>query len=253
MFRKNWCFLCFISLSVSLLFCANTTNALDPGLAAYWPLDGDAEDATGNGNDGVIAGATEWVEGVQGQALQFDGSSGTVDCGQGETLSPSPMSCMFWMKPSKDLGPGDPRSDIVYYAKGPMFSFNKLPGAGEPLGAPNTIRCWLLGEVARGTLFTKNDEWKEGVWYHIAVTYDEKDVVLYEDGVETGRIEAGGKIVARVNTFLIGRKFLGAVDEVKLYDKALTAKDVVQFGGLAVEPRGKLASAWGGIKRGLQD
>ena len=81
-----------------------------------------------------------WVEGIFGEALEFDGATGWVDAGNAPGLAPSPMSCMFWMKPSKELGLDDPRANIVYYALGPMFAFNKTPVADEPLGPPNTIR-----------------------------------------------------------------------------------------------------------------
>ena len=86
------------------------------------------------------------------------------------------------MRPGHDLGPKDPRFNIVCHAKGPMFSFNKKPGKGEPTGPKNTIRCWVdtIGKISKGTLFTKRNEWKAGVWYHLACTYDEKELVLYE-------------------------------------------------------------------------
>ena len=62
---------------------------LDPSLAAWWPFDeGEgnvAYDATGNGNDGVFNGDPQWVPGVLGSALEFNGDD-YLNCGNGPTL-----------------------------------------------------------------------------------------------------------------------------------------------------------------------
>ncbi len=115
MSKNSWTFVCIISLTVSLFFCLSIANAAEPGLVAYWPLDGDAKDATGGGNDGVISGGVQWVEGVVGQAAQFD--NGSIDCGNDASLQVSPMSCMFWMKPSQDLKHDDAAMIFVYHGK----------------------------------------------------------------------------------------------------------------------------------------
>jgi hypothetical protein len=57
---------------------------VDPGtdnLVAYYPLDGDALDASGNGLDGTIMGDPVFVEGIIGMGLQIDGVDDYVDCG----------------------------------------------------------------------------------------------------------------------------------------------------------------------------
>ena len=254
MCRSNWIVLLVVLLSVSLIFSFSVINPAEAGLVAHWPLDGDTDDATGNGNDGILNGEAQWVEGISGEALEFDGATGWVDAGNAPGLAPSPMSCMFWMRPSKELGLGDPRANIVYYGVGPMFAFNKTPVADEPLGPPNSIRVWIdtLGDIPKGSLFTKRDIWNEGEWYHLACTYDESEFALYEDGVETGRVDATGAIAERKGVFRIGHMFPGSIDDVKLYDEALTAADVAnEFDALtSVEAQGKLAITWGGLKTG---
>ncbi len=236
-------------LALSLLY-LNSTDAAEKGLVVYWPLDGDAKDASGHGHHGVIQGA-KWVDGVAGKAAEFDGGAGWMNGGRKPALEVSPMSCLFWMKPGHDLGPKDPRFNIVYHAKGPMFAFNKSPAGNEPKGPKNTIRCWVdtLGDVSKGTLFTKRDEWEAGVWYHLACTYDEKELVLYEDGQETGRTKVTGAIAPRSSEFRIAKPFAGAIDEVKLYNRALSGAVVLNSGGLDVGPRSKLPLKWAEIKR----
>lgn len=244
-------FLCFC-LSITF-FCLDLVVAAEKGLVAYWPLDGNAKDASGNGHDGIIQGA-KFVDGVVGKSAEFDGGAAWINGGRKRSLEVSPMSCTFWMRPSHDLGARDPRFNIVYQAKGPMFAFNKQPVANEPNGPKNTIRCWVdtVGNIPKGTLFTKRDKWRAGVWYHLACTYDEKELVLYEDGVETGRVKATGAIGARGSEFRIAKPFAGSIDEVRLYDRALNAKEIAVLGGLSVEPHGKITTAWGSIKTGQE-
>ena len=245
---------CVFSLLILVLFllCLDAIGVKEEGLVAHWPLDGDAKDASGNGHDGVIQGA-KWVDGTTGKAAEFDGGGSWMNGGRKPSLEVSPMSCMFWMRPEHDLDSKDPRFNIVYHAKGPMFAFNKNPAANEPIGPKNTIRCWVdtIGKVSKGTLFTKRNEWKAGVWYHLACTYDEKELILYEDGQETGRTKATGAIGPRSSEFRVAKPFAGAIDEVKLYDRALSRPEIRDFSGLAVDFLSKLPIKWGEIKQQL--
>jgi len=61
--------------------------ALDQnGLLLYMPFDGDANDASGNGNDGEIMNSTAWVAGQFGEALKIDGD-GYVEIPHNDSLS----------------------------------------------------------------------------------------------------------------------------------------------------------------------
>ena len=242
----------FSLLILGLFLLSLDAGAKEKGLIAHWPFEGNAKDASGNGHDGVIQGA-KWVDGHTGKAAEFDGGGSWMDGGRKPTLEVSPMSCMFWMSPDHDLDSKDPRFNIVYHAKGPMFAFNKNPAAGEPVGPKNTIRCWVdtLGDIPKGTLFTKRNEWKAGVWYHLACTYDEKELVLYEDGEETGRTKATGAIAPRSSEFRVAKPFAGAIDEVKLYNRALSHPEILVSSGLAVDFLSKLPIKWGEIKQQL--
>ncbi|MAE20681.1 hypothetical protein CMK12_17430 [Candidatus Poribacteria bacterium] len=80
-----------------------------------------------------------------------------------------------------------------------------------------------------------------------ACTYDEKELVLYEDGQETGRTKVTGAIGPRSSEFRIARPFAGAIDEVKLYNRALSSAEIESVVA-AVSTKDKLASASGKIK-----
>jgi len=72
----------------------------DDGLVAEWHFDEGSgsvlEDSSGNGNDGVIYGAT-WVEGKYGKALSFDGVDDYVDFGNDASLNVECITLEAWV------------------------------------------------------------------------------------------------------------------------------------------------------------
>ena len=252
MLRSNWSFHLTVLLIVSSFCCLGAANAAEPGLVAYWSMDaGDGNvviDDTGNGNEGT--GPFQWVDGVEGKAIQLDGT--TVSCGAGAGLTVSPMTCMFWMRPSEDFGPGDARRNIVYYACGPMFALNPPHWDPDVKVPDGSVMAWICGpepDVGTAT-FTKNRlKWPKDEWHHLAMTFDEKVLICYVDGEEQDRMIALGPIKPRKNNFMIGSAaFKGAIDELKLYDRALSKAQIAASAGLAVEPADKLAATWGEVK-----
>ena len=96
---------------------------------------------------------------------------------------------------------------------------------------------------------------KAGEWHYLTGVVDGKDQLLYVDGeLETERPFAG-PIASDSSETEIGHAgdggFIGLIDEVVIYDRALSAKEIKQnfeAKGLAVNPAGKLATRWAKIK-----
>ena len=70
---------CALILTAVLFALPTLAQDLEEGLVAYWKLnDGSgavASDSSGNGYDGDLVGAPEWVDGHLGGALKFGGSA----------------------------------------------------------------------------------------------------------------------------------------------------------------------------------
>ena len=69
MCRKSIYLICFVLLLGLVTSAANAD--ITSALVAYYPLEGDVMDATGNGHDGTIMGDPKFVPGKFGQALEF--------------------------------------------------------------------------------------------------------------------------------------------------------------------------------------
>lgn len=237
---------------------AEAQVAVTDGLVSFWTLDeadidGDTvKDIVGN-NHGTMSGDPKIVEGMINQALEFDGVSNFVDCGGDESLNlTKALTIEVWMKPNsageggKNAGPvcraiasGNWNWQLRYNAPGSFmgFQFNAVPGGST----------WI----------SVQQKLEPGEWYHIMGTFDGSSIVCYLNGEEKDR----GSIAAinsSSDNFFIGQDgwvnvFDGVVDEVRMYNRALSEDEVKQNyasrSQLAVGPAGKLAVTWGETKR----
>ena len=102
-----------------------------------------------------------------------------------------------------------------------------------------------------------------GVWTHLAGTYDGSTAKVYFDGELDGEMKFSTTIDVTDRVLMMGANvqnnvpfrnvppFVGALDEAAIFNEALGADEIKQFmtgGLLAVQPAGKLSSAWGAIK-----
>ncbi len=93
-----------ISSTLLLFFvffaCSQTAHAdLADGLMAYYPFDGNADDMSGNRNDGKQYGGVQYKLGIIGQSAGFDGIDDYIQVISSTTLNPiDQLSISFWVK-----------------------------------------------------------------------------------------------------------------------------------------------------------
>ena len=193
-------------------------------LVAHYALDGNAKDSSGNGYDGQQSGDPTYEVGVQGQAILVDGIDDFIDLGKPSDwpAGRSPRSLCLWVMTST-IASGW-RAPVAYgtagTSKGMSFTQNGTTlygaGYGDDLAAPNF--------------------WEVDVWYHICLTYDGTTARLYGNGIELASGEKTWNLV--LDRAHIGRQindlpefWAGRIDEVRLYDQALTAEEVAWLVG----------------------
>ncbi len=77
------------------------TKGLSSGLVGWWRFNGDADDSSGNNNNGTVEGGAIYEPSPMGQALSFDGVDDYVNCGSGAILKPTQnITIEMWVKPS---------------------------------------------------------------------------------------------------------------------------------------------------------
>jgi chitodextrinase len=203
-----------------------TTVGAGPGLIAAWSFDegtgASAADATGHGHAGAISGATWTTQGRFGNALSFDGLNDWVTVGSSALLDlSSGMTVQAWVFPTATSGIRDvllkegPSADIYnLYAR----NWRGLPESNVFVGGSN--------KVAEGATLPAN------VWTHLAGTYDGSAVRLFVNGVQVGSAPISGAIATSSGVLRIGGNslwgefFQGRIDEVRIYNRALTAAEI---------------------------
>ncbi len=203
----------------------------EQALVAYWNFDETqgniAYDYSGNGNNGTIYDAIR-VDGISGRALSFDGRNDYVEFGDKVGLEIyNNWSFSGWIKTA------DSSSEPTIIVKGMYTTY--LPGYALVLNY-GRIRFGLLNVNLNGGSISSNYPVNSGRWKHIAITRNGSsgEVKIYIDGVidTTKILPAGSADTPSRYNFLMGvgegsnNYFNGAIDEVRIYDRVLSAEEV---------------------------
>ena len=227
-----------IFVLVLVSFCFVASVSAEEGLVAYYSFDeGSGEevlDESGKNNHATLIGGVTWVEGKFGQALEFDGEKSGLNCGNpvdgSFNVGDGDFTVSMWIK---TVQTGEQISLII-----------KAGGSGSPF--------WLFG-INKGELRARihdgiccaahgpnpppdNIVLNDGAWHHVAfvVNRDYAIIYMYVDGKRDFRFgisEITGKL-DNTRWLAIGfdwvNRFKGAIDEVRIYKRALDAEEVKQ-------------------------
>ena len=261
---------CVCSIIVGLMLTRGSYAVIDPeGIAGIWLLDegkGDiVEDTSENGNDGTIKGNPEWVEGKFGKALKFDGVDGFVEVlspniGTGEELTVSVL-----VKPDvQTLGNHQDHKDIVRSHQHGGGTWGICTRGGFNVSDLLQIHvAWIEGGdlwwSPAGAVAVKDE------WNYLVVVWDrgEGKATFYHNGqhVAETKVAVGAKPATR--GFSIASDwagpFQGIIDEVAIFNVALSEADIELIGtkgieralGMAaIDLSDKLTTTWAQVKSG---
>jgi hypothetical protein len=258
-----------ITLSISLILLPLYVPSVlaEANLVAAWSFDEGsgnvAKNITSNEHAGEVKDA-KWVDGKFGSALEFKGAEPSqVEVPGSPALNlTEAVTLEAWIKAKSvagfcglvqkwnDDGGVNKRQYLLANYNGTLRMYVSYAGIDYPgVGSKNKIPA---------------DEWT-----HIAGSYDGKKLRVYINGKLEGEgcdeagqtLQSGKEIFTSDTPFWIGgyapgmkRWFNGVVDEVMLWDAALTEEEISAIMQksvkevLAVEPNGKIAISWGFIK-----
>lgn len=208
--------ICF-SLCVSSLYGQIPTN----GLIAFYPFNGNANDESGNGNNGTVNGAVLTVDrfGSVGKAFNFNGSNNSITTNSSPLNNLSSLTVSGWIYP-KALG-----NRIGFFGQNDMFEFGILDTA--------RMDAWL-DPITKGVLVSTS-----GIlngWHMVTATANSDSLWFYVDGVRRNSTAlltssfgssqyhfniGGGGIFDPTGNF-----FLGSLDDIRIYNRALSPTEV---------------------------
>jgi len=206
----------------------------DPELVGWWSFDEGsgtvAHDGSGQGNDGTFVGAPQWVSGVIGGALAFNGDNDD----QVELTTPLPIgsssnTVAVWIKVpligQDGLASGERVGDV-------LGNYNDSPNSNWELHGAGQVRLWWNnGQIdARGTT-----DLRDNTWHHVAWVRDQaaNACTMYIDGqLETSTTTVGSDITFETTHRIGGDNrgdppcFHGQMDDLQIYSRALSQDEI---------------------------
>jgi len=217
-----------------------TKNGLFSDIVGLWHLDEGvdttANDSSGNGNHGTVFGAS-WALGKFGNALSFDGINDYVDCGSnvGSFDLSEPFTIEAWINPALNN-----KNNVIY---GNAWA---EPGYHVRVTLENKVRFILIqtGSIYKGI----DSSALTAGWHHIAAVWNGISVKIYIDGDDDSQIAIENGTVTTItttantkiglDTIAAKHYFNGIIDEVRIWDGALTADQIAynyNLGGVLID------------------
>ena len=241
----------------------SNTTSLTSGLVGYWPLDGGTtswktdttQDVSGNGNTGQMIGmstSTSPVQGKIGGALKFNGVSGYISIPADPLYQKSATSASFsfWSNVTpaalastyhEAINNAD---DSTLYSSGYVAYFEGRTNANGTTGS-NLFSVGLGVTGGNRLMATTAAIPSDGKWHQYAFTYTASTGTFYVDGnVVSSQVSSlsnnnkTGNLVPRNHAFNIGVStniagvggyFPSKLDDVRIYNRALSAQEVQQL------------------------
>lgn len=211
-----------LACAVLAVACTNQTARAD--LVAYWPFNDSGTLGTDAANSNVLTvnGATHTANGRNGGGLALNGTnqylSGTV---ASLPVGNGAYTLAAWIKPTATGARG-----IVGWGNyGSLRRTNALR-----LNSSNgIINYWWAADISA----TVSADWSGGTWHHVAATYDGTTRRLFHNGAQVASDTPGVNDATaanfRIGSANNGEYFQGTLDDVAIYNHALSAGDVADL------------------------
>ncbi|HEX8148023.1 MAG TPA: LamG-like jellyroll fold domain-containing protein [Pyrinomonadaceae bacterium] len=215
---------------------ASNGGAPTSGLLGYWKFDEgsgtSAADGSGGGHPGSLQAGAGWAAGSAGSSVTLDGADDYVQVGSGGLSVGAGLTVSAWLYPT-GAGSGGASGGAVVNKEG-VYEVARFADGTIRWAIANSSNTWDW--VNTGYVAPLNQ------WTHVAVTCDGAAVKTYANGqlVHTsGWSGAIGDALPAQDDFRIGgrqvmpQNFQGRIDEVRVYNRALTAGEVGALNGQA--------------------
>jgi len=250
---KMFGMLTLFALAIGILTGARAAD-VSTDLVGYWPMNGNANDLSGNGYNGVPMENPDFVAGKRGQAIQLNGPVGGGDAQHVHipdlSLTSDTVTWVAWLNGSNNhdwtgimvsrgtnsTGMGFGQGGTLHYTWAADTTWNWHDGPVIPLETWTMVAISLAPDIATAYVYTDAD----GLQSATSTGYSHPEETI--DDLRFGWdncCNAGA------------RYFVGAMDEVMLYNRTLSEEDILALavsGPAAVEPGGKLTTTWGSLK-----
>lgn len=218
----------FMVILVLVFTVGSQANAdMNDGLVAYYPFSGNAVDASGNNNDGIVYGPslTEDRFGNTNSAYWFDGKNDWIQVNHSNSLNiTDELTISVWIYGESFEGIDTFFHKLNVYG----LHYNHLC----PPECDNAFNLFLSPPPGSFNVFSYEFFPQPETWYNITATYDGNHVKFYIDGELEKQFNYYEKIRADYSFIVIGgwgqrNNFHGVIDDIRIYNRALSKLEVI--------------------------
>ncbi|MFY0599432.1 MAG: VCBS repeat-containing protein [Cyclobacteriaceae bacterium] len=204
-------------------FTITVIDIVNENLILSYPFNGNADDESGNGNNGTVTDAVLTADrfGNADAAYRFDGDGDFIEAT--DVPTPGNISVSGWFRSNADYSSG-------------FANFFTFPGIGMGIGVENFLDAAMQLTEGNFTVLSSTGQVNDGNWHHGVSTFDGSTMKLYLDGVmiaeSTGHSGdiffddvVGNMQIGFVNADGL-RYFTGDIDDIRMHNNAITAEDV---------------------------
>jgi hypothetical protein len=212
-------------------------NVPTTGLVGYWPFCGNANDESGNANNGTVNGAALTTDrfGNDNSAYSFDGVNDYIVVNNNSSLCPSVYSISAWVKPVGYYLNGQ---DDANYILGKGTDFNQGHYSLHYKSISRKSRA-SIGIGSSGLYVDSNSNVNQNNWIHLLSTWDGNTLKIYVNGILENSIVSNG-ITQGVNSedLFFGTmannstwpyRLNGIIDDIGIWNRALTQEEITNL------------------------
>ncbi|MFB0565128.1 MAG: amidohydrolase family protein [Candidatus Aminicenantaceae bacterium] len=208
---------------------ADSGNDLNRGLLALFPFEGNIKDYSGNENRSFLVGTERYIQGEFGKALELDGRSFIKVRMATLPISNQNRTLTLWVKSYDTDESKFPNFAVCYGIPLDGQSFGIMEDGFPDIDKNNWFTFTFGRSDSRYNVDFQSSV--KGDWQFLCTVYQDGKVINFVDGVlsSTQALEIN---TSGTNQFYIGTfpmhvySFVGALDEVRLYDRALSEQEI---------------------------
>jgi hypothetical protein len=218
------------------------------GLVGWWPFNGNANDESGNGNNGTVNGATLTTDrfGNAGNAYNFDGINDWIEISDNSSLDLNfELTLSAWIN-TNSISVTQRIIDKSTVGQADSWCFDLgVMGVGD-------LRLIVAGSVINQAMSQANII-ENNIWTHVLTTYNGTSVKFYVNGIMVYSISQIGSTPSNNNSVRIGVNSLynnewfdGDLDDIGIWNRALSECEIQDLynaqinsvaGSIAVSPQ----------------
>jgi N-acetylneuraminic acid mutarotase len=209
------------------------SGSVDAGLVSYYPLDGNVNDQQGVNNPSATS-AVAFVAGESNQGIALPARDGYLDIHDNGSLDNAQFTWAAWVRPDGAGPNNDSSGNAIIEKDSPTLSGSANGFALRWRATDNRFLFDVMGSVVAST-----DAFAPGQFYNVVGTYDGAAIKLYVNGTLEGQLALATTVqydssepwtigatgpTYRGNGF--PRTWNGVIDDVAIYNRALSASEV---------------------------